>query len=132
MSFVVDVAPGRGPDGGRDLVVSEQLHGTLFSNKFTWLVSCKQNAKKGNAVGAEEVDITDRCKRNGAQGFIGFYSTMASSGLIDRLVSVRELIESLESVSRPLLNSLNRLPSCLPRAVFLGAFDVDQGEPPPL
>ena len=36
------------------------------------------------------------------------------------LVSVRELIGSLESVSAPLLKSLNRLPFCLPRAIFWG------------
>jgi len=43
-------------------------------------------------------------------------------------VSVREQIESLESVSSTLLNSLNLLPICAP-CIVLGALDVDPGEP---
>lgn len=89
MGFVVEIAPGRGADGGRDLIVSEQLKGTLHSKKFKWLVSCKHLAGSGAAVGNQEIDITDRCKRNDAKGFIGFYSTMASAGLIDRLKDLR-------------------------------------------
>ena len=88
--FVIDIPPGRGPDGGRDIVVSEQLQGTLFNTKFTWLVSCKHYATAGTAVGIQETDITDRCKRNGARGFMGFYSTMASAGLVDRLNTLKE------------------------------------------
>ena len=41
-------------------------------------------------------------------------------------MSVREQIESLESVSNPLLNSLNSLPFCAP-CIVLGALDVDPG-----
>ena len=89
LGFVIDVDPGRGSDAGRDLVVSEQLKGTLFQKKFRWLVSCKHNAKGGSAVGSIEVDITDRCKRNECDGFIGFYSTSASSTLIQRLTDLR-------------------------------------------
>ena len=98
LGFVVEVEPGRGPDGGRDIVVSEQLRGTLFASKFNWLVSCKHNAQGGTAVGAQEVDIADRCVRNGAQGFMGFYSTMASSGLVDRLKDLKSTgrIEAVE------------------------------------
>jgi hypothetical protein len=44
----------------------------------------------------------------------------ANSSSTQLLVSVQELIESLESVSTPLLKSLNRLPFCLPRAIFWG------------
>jgi tetrahydromethanopterin S-methyltransferase subunit B len=47
------------------------------------------------------------------------------------LVSVQEQIESFESVSDPLLNSLNPLPFC-PPLVDLGAQDVDGREPMPL
>ncbi|WP_132254377.1 restriction endonuclease [Methylobacterium segetis] len=89
MGFVVDVGPGRGSDGGRDLVVSEQLKGTLYTEKFRWLVSCKHNATSGNAVGSVEFDIADRCRRNKAQGFMGFYSTVPSASLIQRLGELR-------------------------------------------
>jgi len=72
--FVVDVPPGRGPDGGRDLIVTEQLRGTLASQKFTWLVSCKHLAQSGRAVGVDdENNIIDRLGQHSADGFIGFY-----------------------------------------------------------
>lgn len=41
LGFVIDVEPGRGADGGKDMLVSEQLKGKLHSTKFVWLVSCK-------------------------------------------------------------------------------------------
>jgi hypothetical protein len=47
------------------------------------------------------------------------------------LVSVQEQIESFESVSGALLNSLIRLPFCA-SCMDLGLLDVDPGEPSPL
>jgi hypothetical protein len=90
LGFEVELAPGRGPDAGRDLIVSEQVKGTLHARKFRWLVSCKHNSSGGSAVGSQEIDITDRCTRNDAQGFMGFYSTMASASLIDRLKDLKQ------------------------------------------
>ena len=70
LGFVIEVGPGRGPDAGRDLLVSEQLKGTLHTNKFTWLVSCKHFAGSGKSVGTEnEVNITDRLEHHSADGF---------------------------------------------------------------
>lgn len=84
--LVVETPPGRGPDGGRDLLMKEQLKGRLVTRPFTWLVSCKHNAASGKSVGInDEKSITDRLKQHTADGFIGFYSTMASASLIDRL-----------------------------------------------
>ena len=86
VGLVVEVPPGRGADGGRDLLVSEQLRGSLASRKFTWLVSCKHHAHSGRAVGSDdEPSIADRLRQHRADGFLGFYSTMASSGLVERL-----------------------------------------------
>jgi hypothetical protein len=86
LGFVIEVGPGRGADAGRDLVVSEQLKGRLANKKFTWLVSCKHYATSGKSVGpGDEQNITDRLRQHGADGFLGFYSTMPSSGLVDRL-----------------------------------------------
>ncbi len=88
--LVVEIPPGRGPDGGRDLLVKEQLKGTLVTRPFTWLVSCKHYAQSGKSVGTEdETNITDRLAQHEAHGFIGFYSTVASAALIERLKDLR-------------------------------------------
>ena len=89
LGFVIEIDPSRGPDGGRDLIVSEQLSGRLHTRKFTWLVSCKHNASSGKSVGVnDELNINERLKQHKCDGFLGFYSTMASSGLYDRLNSL--------------------------------------------
>ncbi len=86
LGFVIEVGPGRGPDAGRDLLVSEQLKGTLHTNKFTWLVSCKHFAGSGKSVGTEdEQNITDRLEHHSADGFLGFYSILPSAALVARL-----------------------------------------------
>jgi hypothetical protein len=86
LGFVIEIGPGRGPDAGRDLLVSEQLKGTLHTTKFTWLVSCKHFAGSGKSVGTEhETNITDRLEQHSSDGFLGFYSTLPSSALISRL-----------------------------------------------
>jgi hypothetical protein len=86
LGFVIEIGPGRGPDAGRDLLVSEQLKGTLHTSKFTWLVSCKHFAVSGKSVGTEdETNITDRLEHHSADGFLGFYSTLPSAALISRL-----------------------------------------------
>jgi hypothetical protein len=49
-------------------------------------VSCKHFAVSNKSVGPEqESNITDRLKQHGADGFIGFYSTVPSGGLVERL-----------------------------------------------
>lgn len=91
LGLVVDVPPGRGPDGGRDILVKETLKGKLASQSFTWLVSCKHYATSGKAAGTEhETNITDRLSQHKADGFIGFYSTVASAALIERLKDLRD------------------------------------------
>jgi hypothetical protein len=91
LGFVIEVGPGRGPDAGRDLLVSEQLKGTLHTNKFTWLVSCKHFAVSGKSVGTDdEVNITDRLEHHSADGFLGFYSTLPSAALVARLQEYKD------------------------------------------
>jgi hypothetical protein len=86
LGFVIEVGPGRGADAGKDLLVSEQLRGTFHSCSFKWLVSCKHFATSGKSVGPEdETNITDRLKHHKADGFMGLYSTLPSSGLVTRL-----------------------------------------------
>ncbi len=86
LGFVVDVGPGRGADAGKDLIVSEQLRGKLRGRKFTWLVSCKHYAGSDKAIGSDiESNIIDRITQHKADGFMGFYSTLPTSGLVERL-----------------------------------------------
>ena len=97
--LVVEVPPGPGPDGGRDLLVKEQLKGKLATRSFTWLVSCKHFAAGGGSVGTNhETNITDRLAHHNANGFFGFYSTTASAALITRIKELRGngTIESFE------------------------------------
>lgn len=83
--FTVVVPPGRGADGGRDIVVSE-LGDDSIHPPARWLVSCKHYAQSDKSVGkSDEPDIVDRIKCIGATHFLGFYSTVASSSLIARL-----------------------------------------------
>ncbi|MCZ0952174.1 MAG: hypothetical protein OXQ89_22850 [Rhodospirillaceae bacterium] len=90
-NLVVEVPPGRGADDGRDLLVREQLRGTLTTRSFTWLVSCKHYAASAKSVGVgDENNITDRMAHHEADGFIGFYSTIASSPLVTRLKELRD------------------------------------------
>jgi hypothetical protein len=86
IGFVIEVGPGRGPDARRDLLVSEQLHGIFQPQKRTWLVSCKHFAKSGKSVGVDdETSIIDRVRQHSADGFLDFYSTLPSAGLVERL-----------------------------------------------
>jgi hypothetical protein len=85
--FYIESPPNRGADGGKDLLVTEELTGKLHKRRFRWLVSCKHHAASGNSVSETEHErnILERIKAFKAHGFIGFYSTLASSGLNTRL-----------------------------------------------
>lgn len=73
--------PSRGPDGGKDGLVS--------SNGKTYLVSCKHYIESGKAVGVnDEPSIIDRMVQNQSSGFIGIYSTVLSTALDERFTSL--------------------------------------------
>lgn len=91
LGFTVEVSPDRGADGGRDLILSENLEGKLGKYGFRWLVSCKNYAHSNKSVSEkEEPNILERMKKFGAQGFIGCYSTIASAGLGNTLKLLKE------------------------------------------
>ncbi len=74
--------PSRGADGGKDLIVIERRKGIGGETTVKWLVSCKHKAHSGSSVNPDvEKNIRDRIESNHCNGFIGFYSTLASSGL---------------------------------------------------
>jgi hypothetical protein len=87
----IESPPDRGPDAGKDMLVTEETHGALFKGRFRWLVSCKHFAKSGKSINErDELNILERMESFCAQGFIGFYSTLASSGLNTRLCTLRD------------------------------------------
>lgn len=82
LGFDIIEGPDRGADGGRDLIIVEERKGDLGKTNIRWLVSCKHKAHSGNSVtDRDDFNIKDRMASNQAEGFIGFYSTLPSSGL---------------------------------------------------
>jgi hypothetical protein len=93
MGFYVESSVDRGPDGKKDLIVNEQLKGNLNNYKFKWLVSCKHFANRNSANSVREEDepnILERVESFKCDGFIGFYSTVPSSGLNTRLTQLKD------------------------------------------
>lgn len=90
MGFHIETPPDRGPDGGKDLLITEEISGTTFKGRLRWLVSCKHFAHSGNSVREnDEQNILERVRSFSAEGFMGFYSTIPSSGLNTRLHQLR-------------------------------------------
>jgi len=80
---------GVGPDGGRDLVVTETANGQLAPFKRKWLVSCKHYANSGRSVCLDDItDITDVCEAAGATGFLLACSTQPSSSVVKRFEEI--------------------------------------------
>ncbi|WP_042201254.1 restriction endonuclease [Paenibacillus camerounensis] len=87
---------GKGPDGGRDLIVIEKVQGPLSKFERKWLIQCKHKAHSGNSIGKDEANslITD-CERINAEGYLMVCTTSLSSGLIqayEEIKSSRKLV----------------------------------------
>ena len=81
--------PGRGADGGADILIEEERKGISGNTSVRWLVSCKHKAHSGASVSkTDENEIRDSVESNVCQGFIGFYSTIPSSGLISKVEGI--------------------------------------------
>lgn len=82
----VTKGPAKGADGGIDLKVEFRTPTGTVSK----LVSCKHRAHSKESVGkSDEQDIADRLAAWGCTVFVGFYSTIASSGLEQALERLR-------------------------------------------
>ncbi len=82
IGYKIEEYPSRGADGGKDMLVIEHRIGVGGETLVRWLVSCKHKAHSGSSVSSEDdFNIRDRIGAHGCSGFIGFYSTLASSGL---------------------------------------------------
>lgn len=86
LGYEIVSEPDRGQDGGKDLIIVEKRRGLAGTTEILWLVSCKHYAHSGKSVGTDdEINISDRVESHGCHGFIGFYSTLPSSGLASKL-----------------------------------------------
>jgi hypothetical protein len=90
LGYSVQTGPSEGVDDGLDMIV--ELENTKY------LVSCKHNFKTKKNVGVRaESDIRDRMEQHNCVGFIAFYSTSATTGLKNKLLSLKnrdyELVE---------------------------------------
>jgi len=91
LGYCIISEPTRGQDNGLDILVEEIRSGVGGETRIRWLVSCKHHAHSGKAVGTDdEVNVDDRVKSNHCDGFIGFYSTIPSSGLMRKLKGLAE------------------------------------------
>lgn len=86
LGYEIIRSPYRGQDSGADLIIRELRQGISGESAIDWLVSCKHFTHSGRSVCiSDEQDISDRVKSANCDGFIGFYSTLPSSGLIAKL-----------------------------------------------
>lgn len=87
--------PDRGADGKKDLIVQESRQGLSGSTNINWLVSCKHHAFSGKSVSdKDEPNIQDRLTTHNCNGFIGFYSTLPSSGLGSIIQGLKSKVET--------------------------------------
>jgi hypothetical protein len=113
LGYEVDVEPGRGADGGKDLILKEIRKGISGDTTVRWLVSCKHKAHSGSAVSrADEPEVSDSVRSHNCHGFIGFYSTLPSSSLIEKVKEIPDIeyqFFDYSKIERELLSN----PSCL-------------------
>ena len=114
MGYTILQDPNRGPDRGKDMIVSQRLQSKETIYDIKWLVSCKHKVHSGKSVDRnDERDITDRLLKNKCTGFMGFYSTPAASTLADTIYSLNShetlrlhgLIYDPEKIERYLFDS---------------------------
>lgn len=133
LGFSIIVDPDRGQDGGRDIIISERRTGIINDTEIRWLVSCKHKIHSGLSVNTnDEVDISDRIQAHHCNGFIGFYSTIASSPLNRKLESLKDEYEiqifDREKIERILLE--NRAANKLIRRFFPKSYnEIDLKSP---
>ena len=114
VGYKIVTNPDRGADGGVDLIVEERRTGIGGETIIRWLVSCKHKAFSGSSVNSrDDANIRDRVEANNCQGFIGFYSTIASAGLAGNLEGLKGKIEyqvfDREKIEGSLLHSAKGL-----------------------
>lgn len=133
LGYRIVESPSRGADGGKDLIVLDVRKGVGGETEVRWLVSCKHNAHSGHSVSVDdEPSILERVKAKRCNGFLGFYSTLPSSGLQNRLSELKPEIETdsfdHERIEGQLLRSSSGID--LARRYFPSSIRVWQVESP--
>lgn len=78
------------PEHPYDFIAVEQIQGRLNYEPFRWLVGCRHKTSTRTAVKeTDESDVSERLLRSKADGFIGFYSTPTSPGLVQILSDLK-------------------------------------------
>jgi hypothetical protein len=89
ISLVIGLHPhwtGKGPDQGRDLILSETATGPLGKFERTWLAQCKHFAHSKKSVGRDDLrSVVDDCSQVNATAYLLVCSTQASSSLVTKL-----------------------------------------------
>jgi len=92
LGYEIITGPSRGPDGGIDLkvkLVQKESNGDSRI-EIKYLASCKHFATSKKSVGVEdETSILDRIKQHDCDGFLGLYTTIASTPLQNRLIALK-------------------------------------------
>jgi hypothetical protein len=113
IGYKINSAPGRGADGGKDLILTEIRKGIASNTEVRWLVSCKHKAHSGSSVSkTDEPEISDSLKAHNCTGFIGFYSTLPSSGLVAKVEGMSEIEHQFFDSSK-IEQALLTNPKCL-------------------
>lgn len=87
LGYEINIRPGEGQDGGRDMVVTDVLEGKLSRQEVKFLVSCKHQK---NAVGPnDEKRLETRLRAHHCHAFMGFYSTHVTQGLINEMEGLK-------------------------------------------
>ena len=109
LGFTILLHPSRGADGGKDLIAEECRVGPLSQTKIKWLVSCKHFAHSGNSVKPDdERNVLERVEAAQCNGFLGFYSTLPSTGLTNLIGKAKNIEVCLldhERIEQQLLDS---------------------------
>lgn len=110
MGYKIISNPDRGADGGKDLIVNETRTGVGGETDLPENAWCLQLTNHFIFVSPQvEANIRDRVETHNCQGFIGFYSTIASTGLSTNLEGQKEKFESQvfdkEEIEKRLLSS---------------------------
>lgn len=83
---------GRGADGGRDIIFTEVITGSVYKGKITWLVSCKDRTKSGQSVTEADLPktgVVDKVKQHKTDGILLVTTTAISTG-------AKELLDCLD------------------------------------
>jgi hypothetical protein len=92
--FVIVEGPSSGGDSGtgKDLIIEKVITDEFGEIKRRFLVSCKHYAHSGDSVNAsdEKDNILTNLVSQNCSGFIGFYSTIPSSPLQQKIKNLKE------------------------------------------